>query len=370
MSSKKSLKILIAALILVISSFHYTTPTSYRPLHELYKVLYFIPIILGAFGFGLKGGMMTALIVTFLYLPHVVFQWGGNIVMNISRFFMIFLYNTLGGLTGYLWEQERKQKTFYQQASERLKESIDKLKKTTDELALIENQLRMAERLSTLGELTASLAHEVRNPLGSIRGVAEILRDESRDKSHKKFVGILLKETQRLDAVVANYLTFARPRTEEREVMSLKKTIESTLALLGPELRKKTLQLDVDVEPQDLTMFCREGQIRQALVNIFLNAIQASPANSTISISAKQNEKALSITVSDQGPGIGEEARKHLFEPFYTEKPDGTGLGLAITKRIVESHNGTIYAKNSESGGAQIKMEFLKNDQDRQNSPH
>ena len=118
----------------------------------------------------------------------------------------------------------------------------------------------MAERLSTLGELTASLAHEVRNPLGSIRGVAEILRDESQDKSHKTFVGILLKETQRLDAVVANYLTFARPRTEEREVVSLKKTIESTLALLGPELRKKTLQLDVNVEPHDLKMFCQIGR--------------------------------------------------------------------------------------------------------------
>lgn len=363
MSSNKSLKISIAALILVISFFHYTTPTSYRPLHELYKVLYFIPIILGAFGFGLKGGMMTALIVTFLYLPHVVFQWGGNIVMNISRFFMILLYNTLGGLTGYLWEQERKQKTFYRQASERLKESMDKLKKTTEELALIENQLRMAERLSTLGELTASLAHEVRNPLGSIRGVAEILRDESRDKSHKNFVEILLKETQRLDTVVANYLNFARPRTEEREVVNLKKIIESTLALLGPELRKKTLQLKVDVEPQDLTMLCREGQMRQALLNILLNAIQASPANGTISITAEQNEKALSITISDEGPGVGEEARKHLFEPFYTEKSGGTGLGLAITKRIVESHNGNIRAINRKNGGAQIKMEFFENDQ-------
>ncbi len=365
MSENRYLKIIVTALILVISFFHYTTPTIYQPLHELYKVLYFIPIILGAFGFGLRGGVVTALVVTFLYLPHVMFQWGGNFIMNISRFFMILLYNTLGGLTGYLWEQERKQKNFYQQASERLKQSMDKLKKTTDDLTLIENQLRKAERLSTLGELTASLAHEVRNPLGSIRGVAEILRDESQNESHKKFVEILLKETQRLDTVVANYLTFARPRTEEGEVVSLEKTIESTFALLGPELRKKTLHLKVDVKPQNISMFCREGQMRQALLNILLNAIQASPRNGVISISAERKDDSLSIIVSDQGTGIGEEAKKHLFEPFYTEKSDGTGLGLAITKRIVEAHNGRISAQNRKDGGAQIKMEFLKNEQGR-----
>ncbi len=370
MSEYKYLKILITALILAISFFHYTTPTIYRPLHELYKVLYFIPIVLGAFGFGLRGGIITALAVTFVYLPHIMFQWGGNFIMNISRFFMILLYNTLGGLTGYLWEQERKQKNFYQQASERLKQSMDKLKETTDELAIIENQLRMAERLSTLGELTASLAHEVRNPLGSIRGVAEILRDESQNESHKKFVEILLKETQRLEAVVVNYLALAKSRTEEREVVSLKKNIESTVALLGPELRKKTLQIKVDVEPQNLTLFFCEGQMRQALLNILLNAIQASPPNGIISISAGREENSLFVTVSDQGTGISEEAKKHLFEPFYTEKSDGTGLGLAITKRIVEAHNGSISAENRKGSGTKIKMEFLNDEQIHKNTPH
>ncbi len=350
-------KIFIAAILLGITLLHYITPTQMHPLHELYKVLYFIPIILGAFLFGLRGGIFTAMAATALYLPHVMFQWGGSFVENISRFLMILLYIILGSLTGYLWEQERKQRRHYQEASEQLAESLRRLEKTTDELQLIEGQLRSAERLSTLGELTASLAHEVRNPLASIRGVAEILRDESVDNKHHEFITILLKEVQWLDNVVASYLNLARQKSADKAPVNLRAVLDSTRTLLGPEIRKKSLAVTVQVD-DGMLLNCREDHLRQALLNVLLNAIQANPQGGKLDLTAVRENGTVRISIADSGSGLSKEAKEKLFDPFFSERDEGTGLGLAITKRIVESHGGKVFAVNNTPTGAVITMEF------------
>ena len=362
LTTDRTLYFIIGLFVVAVSVLHYSTPVSLHPLHEVYKVLYFIPILLAAFGFGLRGGLLCAGIVTVLYLPHVMFQWGGLLLMNISRFLMILLYLIIGGLTGYLWQREKEERQRYQQTSEQLEKSLDQLKETSEELVEIESQLLRAERLSTLGELTASLAHEVRNPMGSIRGVAEILRDESHDKRHEKFVDILLKETNRLDGVVTQYLSFAQSKNVERDVIVLKDIIESTLALLGPEIRKKGLKIDVQVIPKDIQFFFNEGQMRQVLMNVLLNAIQASPENDIIKMSGYQNKHKVFLKIEDRGPGLSEHVQNHLFEPFYTNKPDGTGLGLAISKRIMDNHNGQIRIDSGTEQGATFVLEFRKSD--------
>jgi len=341
--------------VIIITALHYFTPTRLHPLHELYKILYFIPVLAGAFALGWRGGLTVAVVVTAFYTPHVMFQWGGPFFMNLSRFFMMILYILAGVLTGFLWDRERQQRRRYQETSEQLQHSLQQLQQQSDELASIENQLRTAERLSTLGELTASLAHEVRNPLGSIRGVAEILRDESDETSPEEFVDILLKETQRLDQVVANYLSYARPQAGENKELSVKQLIESTLAMLGPEIRKKQLTTDTDIQ-QGLYIQGIEGQIRQVLINVLLNAVQANTEGGSLDIHASRQNDAAQIRVKDSGSGLSTEAQQHLFDPFYTEKENGTGLGMAISKRIVDANNGSLSAVNNKNSGATVTI--------------
>jgi len=361
--NRSSLLLLITGsfLILVITSLHYLTPVTLHPVHELLKATYFLPILIFAYLYGVKGGFISALVITFLYLPHIMFQWGGNFVMNISRFLMIVLYHIIGSLTGYLWQKEKKERKRYQDTSERLENSLQKLKHSTEEKEIIESQLRTAERLSTLGELTASLAHEIRNPLGSIRGVAEILRDDTQSKTNKKFVNILLEETKRLDGVVANYLSYAKPRESKKQTVLIKDMIDSTISLLGHQIRKKNIDIEINIDPENSSLNCDEGLIRQALLNILLNAIQATPVKGKITIESKQNNKYIQLHIIDTGPGFSQDVLLHLFEPFYTTKDEGSGLGLAITKRIIDGHKGRIYAKNSEPHGAEITLKFETN---------
>lgn len=284
--------------------------------------------------------------------------------MNLSRFLMIVLYNVVGALTGFLWQKEHAERNRYQEAAKQLEVSLRQLQEKTEKLTDIENQLLSSERLATLGELTANLAHEVRNPLGSIRGVADILRDESKDKINQKFVDILLKEVQRLDQVVTNYLSYARPQSRTKELKAIRPIVDSVLALVGPELRRRQIRTHIQIQPPEVQLYCDEIQLRQAILNVILNAVAACKDGGEITTKIKRNDNgSVHIAISDNGHGLSESAVKHLFEPFFTTKPNGTGLGLAITKRIVEGHSGLISATGNESGGTTIIMEFPNKDE-------
>ena len=351
------MKYVLGMIVLAITYLHYTTPTTVHYLHELYKVLYFIPIILASFLYGFKGGLMTSLIISIVYLPHILLQWGGALLMNISRLSMILIYIVVGGLTGYLWQRERAERKLYQRTSEKLADSFYSLEQKSEELASIESQLRTAERLSTLGELTASLAHEVRNPLGSIQGAAEILRDEYQNDSNKKFIDILLQETRRLESVVANYLSFAKSQSSKWEQIDLVKLIPSMTDILGPEARKRNITFTMRSERSSIEIKGNEGLIRQAVLNVLINAVQASPEGGKIDISMV-SDKRIRIEIFNEGKGIPQDVKSRIFEPFYTTKTEGTGLGLAITKRIVKEHGGAISLKSKSGYGTTIIMEF------------
>ena len=354
---------ILLLLIAVVSLLHYNTPTRLPYWHEVYKTLYFIPIILAVFWFDLPGALCTSVFISLVYLPHVIFQWGGNLSFNSSRVLIILLYNVGAFVTGYLAQMEKAERKRYQETAAQLDESYKKLKAQSDQLRLIEEKLRQTERLSTLGELTASLAHEVRNPLGSIRGVAEILADEYGESGqNREFVDILQKEVTRLDEVVANYLNFARTNQVQMKPLDLPDVLQSTLALLRVKIARAQIQLQVQTPSDPIEIFGDDLLLREALLNLILNAIAAMPQGGTLRIWFESGGKEVTLHLADSGRGIPASEMKKIFQLFFTTRQSGTGLGLPISKRIVEKHGGTLRLQSEAEKGTVVTLSSPKKD--------
>lgn len=359
---------LIIFLIIIISIFHYNTPTSKPHYHLIYMQAYFIPIILAAFIFGKRGGLGSAIIISIIYFPHIMLQWGGLILDNMMRFVQIFLFNIIGYITGLKAQGEREEKERYQKTAEDLAQVMEKQKKQSEMISDMEQQLRASDRLATIGELVAGLAHEVRNPLGSIRGAVEIIRETVPDEIKKlEFFDILVQDTQRLNEVVENYLSFAKNKPTIFENYDLQDTIRKIILML--EIRARKSNIKFKTEYIDKMLITKGDPILfwQTMMNITLNAMQAMPEGGTITLAVSEIQKKpdespgqlekifAQISIKDEGKGIDKKEMDNIFKPFYTTKPDGTGLGLAIVKRIADENQWNINLKSHRGEG----MEFI-----------
>jgi signal transduction histidine kinase len=242
-----------------------------------------------------------------------------------------------------------------------LEESYRTLQQQSELIIRIEEQLRSAERLSVLGELAAVLAHEIRNPLGSIRGTAEILKDDYQPGDKKfEFLEILLKESDRLNRVVEDFLRLSRPQPLSMKPCNIGEELRSVVMLVMAEARDKGISLELKAD-KALEIMGDRDKLHQAFLNIILNGIQSTASGDTLTIEAqwvmdlKQEHTEIQIVFRDTGSGIPENLQPKIFAPFFTTKRDGTGLGLAITKKIIEAHQGRIeVAANSPRGAVFI----------------
>lgn len=354
---------LLALSILAISLLHYLTPLHLHYLHDIFQRFYYLPIILSAIWFGLRGGLLCSLAVSIVYAPHILFQWGGGLTLEMEKYLEIVMYNVVGGITGLLSQRERERSIELQKTAHGLEESYNALRLQSERIITIEEQLRRAERLSTLGEMAAVLAHEIRNPLGSIRGTAEILRDDYQPGNPKyEFIEIQIKETDRLNHVVEDFLRMARPQAVEMRRCSLREELEMIVTLTGSDAKERRIKLVLEPFKGDALVRGDGEKLRQAFLNIIMNGLQATPADGSVTISHRQTASGealyYEICFKDSGPGIDEETLQHIFEPFFTTKRDGTGLGLAITKKIIEGHGGTLEVKSGIGAGTEVIVQL------------
>jgi len=349
----------LVACVLGITALHYLTSIEMTQYHDIYRRLYYLPIVLGGLWFTLRGGVITSLTVSLLYAPHVLLQWGHHPGTEPEQYLEIVLYNVIGLLTGFLAQREREQKLRYQQASLRLEESYEKLRGQADQLLEIEEQLRRADRLSALGELSAGMAHEIRNPLASIRGTAEILEGAvAKDDAHHEFAQILVREVDRLERVVRDFLRFARPEEGVREAVDLQQVLREVLALSRSQLLKGRVEVELDLPTALPEISGSDEQLKQVFLNLILNAQQAMPDGGTLTVGATAREGKVRLTFADSGPGVPSELQDRIFNPFFTTRSGGTGLGLAITHRIVSAHSGSLTVESRPGQGATFVVEL------------
>jgi signal transduction histidine kinase len=232
--------------------------------------------------------------------------------------------------------------------------------RATERLARLDREVRQLDRLAALGTLTTEIAHEVRNPLVSMKTFLQLLPERWGDPEFsEEFLVLVGEELRRMERLLDVVIEHARPtrNDEDQQSANVAAVLESTLALFRHRVDKREIQLDSSI-PDDLPDVALAGDgLRQVMLNLLLNAIEVTPSGGTIALRASAADGFVDIRVADEGPGIPAELREAVFEPFYSTRSEcAGGLGLAITHRIVSDAGGTIRAEGRERGGAAIRV--------------
>ena len=222
--------------------------------------------------------------------------------------------------------------------------------------ASLEARLDRVETLATLGQMTAMLAHEIRNPLGIIRGAAERIarRYQAEDDEMLRFIP---EEVDRLEATLGSFLDFARPRGEDSGA-DLREALERSLVLFSDEFARKGIRVERDLEEGEFPVGGEGGLLPQAFLNLLLNARDAMPDGGTLQVALRRRKDRAEVSFRDDGIGMTEEVLRRATEPFFTGKETGSGLGLAVVRRVVESMNGSLTLAGRPGEGTTVTLMF------------
>lgn len=457
-SQEKKDLLIIALSIAVITTLHYLTLSQKWDIHDFYRRLYYIPIILAAFQFRLKGGVLSSVVIAILYAPHIFIYFREFDFAIVNRFLEMFMFIIIGGITGFLVEKDYKKKKAlevqvrkltdlenftqsildsitnvliavdlnlkiqsinkeghhlfdidsvtvgrdidflfveYKRVKEILKKVIAKKKKiigieTTckmkneeeinvklyayplqnihgkiegvvivlediTEIKTLENQIHRAEKLSAVGELASGIAHEIRNPLGIIKTIAQTMKEDIRDNDAKEAIEIILDEIDRANNVIKELLDFASPNIFKKTRENIGKQIKEILSITYKYAKQHGVNIEYTLV-EDSKLLIDTEKIKQAFINIIFNSVQAMHEGGTLWIKISKKDRWIKIMFKDEGVGIPEAQLEKIYEPFYTSKDYGTGLGLAITHSIVEEHGGLMEIKSKVNEGTIVSV--------------
>lgn len=334
----------IGLVIVLVTVLHFLTPLDQIVWHEVYQRLYYIPIIAAALLYGLRGGLAASIFTTFVYFPHIFLHWQhGHFDYSINQYAEIVIFNLVGGVMGALGDRLRQARTRAERNAEERQKAYDELQKTFE-------QLLQAEKLSSLGELSAGIVHEVRNPLAAIKGAVEILEDELAENSpRREFADLAKREVERLDKLVGEFLRFARPAKLAFAAANLNEIAESVIWLVENQATSQSVAIEKDFQENLPVVLVDAEQIKQVLLNLAINSLQAMPNGGQLVFRTSQTEEFCICEITDTGNGIEIEVLPKIFDPFFTTKEKGVGLGLSIAHKIVAQHGGKLAVSRREN---------------------
>jgi two-component system, NtrC family, sensor histidine kinase HydH len=356
-------RILLAAWLpcLAITVCHYATGPEYPWVHDVLRRLYYLPILFAAFIAGSRGAIALSVFASLVYLPHAF----GSLVARdpggaLEKGLEIFLYNAIALVAGLLVDRERRERDKAQRLAAELSQALEEQRR-------VEQQLIRAGKLGALGEMTAGIAHEIKNPLHAMKGTAEILRDVVPEETpERRMLDLHMAEIDRLSQVAERFLLFARPMTPDRRPTDLREVVSRVVALVEPQARRHGVTVSQSpclADPAPIVSGDPD-QLVQLLLNVALNGIQAmAPAGSgtlSMAIGRLRHGEAdhVFVRVANSGPPIPEDALERIFDPFYTTRDEGTGLGLSICSRIADQHDGGLSVVNLPAGGVAFTLQI------------
>lgn len=345
--------LVLGAAILLISALHFLTPIDSLILHQIYQRLYYIPIITAAIRFGWRGGLGAASLASLSYIPHIALHWQHqNYDYALNQYAEITLFFVIGAVTGWLGDQKRRER-------ERAEKINDELQTAYSDLRQTINQLLQAERLSSLAEIASGVVHEIRNPLGAIKGAVEILEDElAPDSPRREFARIAKIEVERIDKLVQEFFHFARAKEPNKQPTDVNETIHAVKLLIETQTAAQSIEIGEELAENLPLVSLDPEQIKQVLLNLAINSLQAMPEGGKLVFRTFRKDDNLYIETEDTGGGISEEIKAKIFDPFFTTKDKGLGLGLSVVYKIVNQHNGRIDISDT-SKGTKFSLTFI-----------
>lgn len=361
------IKILLATLLL--------DHTGEIGINSSYFPIFFLPVVSAAIYFGPVASLVWTTVASLAYLSLLIPVWQdydvGAAGVTILTIRILFFYVAAILVNRFAVENRRQVR--------RLQDFSEKLEETNRQLRRAEADARRAERLAALGQLSAGLAHEIRNPLAVIRGSADMLNRKiaGSEPLTAELAGYISSEVRRLNALVVRFLDFARPSKLELRPERLSEIVDRALEAALASCPGADVCVVRDYAP-DVPEVAVDAQLcEQVFVNLITNAIQAMQAQDAslertlrLSIVREQShgERGAGVIVADSGPGVPSELREEIFNPFFTSKKDGVGLGLSIVAKIVDDHRGTIRLEDNPPRGARFYV-FLPQSADRTAAP-
>jgi len=315
---------IIAALITGVLCLNYVTPLIEGYKHALYRALLYIPLLLGAFWFGIKGAVYVAASVIILFVPYALVHWDGFSLEDFHQILEAVLYLVFAMTAGILVERERKKNA----------------------------ALLKAESLAAVGRAVSDVAHDMKAPLMAIGGFAsQVSRALDPEDPKQKKLLLVVQETARLESMVREMLDFGRPMEIQCEETNLNDLVGEIIQASDPVAERLQVTLKMDPEPSLPSLSLDRQKFKQALLNLAVNALEASPPGERVIIKTTQETGRINLQVIDRGNGIDTQDEDKVFQPFFSKKKGGTGLGLPIVKKIVDAHEGEIsFVRNAEGG--------------------
>jgi len=319
-----------------------------RGINSSYWLVLLLPVVSAATAFGLGGAMIFALLaggayLTFLLWVHDLSEVTADLVVRVAFLVMV------GNLANILAEELRAQLA-------RQRKTAEQLAQANLQLQQAEEEKRRADRLAALGQLSAGLAHELRNPLGTIRASSEMLTHSltAENEVAREVAGFIASEVDRCNSLITRFLQFARPLELRRAPADLAQTLDRAVVLA--EREAPGIAFYRNYQP-GIPPFSFDAELlERVFYNLLINAAQASPDGGAVTLKLRADGDGAEISVIDRGCGIDSAQRDNIFNPFFTTKPQGVGLGLAIVSKIVDEHGGNIAVESEPGKGSVFRV--------------
>lgn len=318
----------IALLVICITVLHYRTDHFHITIHILFREMYFLPIFLGGFWFGMYGGVGTSLFVTLLYLPYVLALPEGISGHNFGNVTQIIIFNVFGLFLGLLRERELRR----------------------------QQQLRETESLAAMGKAISCIAHDMKTPLMAIGGFIQQVKRKIADDKLARKLDFTFEQVQRLEVLVGDMLAFAKPLTLQYQQGMINHLLEEIVMISGEKAARHGVTIRTELQENMPVAEYDKNRLHQALLNLVNNAVEASPKGSEVIMRNQHLGTDIIVEVADSGSGIPKDLFDDIFTPFVTTKKEGTGLGLPIAKKIIDAHGGAIHVIDNSDKGVTFRI--------------